>query len=276
MIHNLTDNNYEMIIDYSVKDSLKSFKEEVLDELYRVHLQQGEMPLLYSGGMDSTLILRSLQELGVKVKTLSFSFTADNSDIECELVKNRCKKYGIENPEFFYFEKNKFFDHINKLRIEENIVYPALHGFLMDYCVRNSQYDQFYCGMHCEYKLSEGKILMPPMPAFFKKLYPNKTFGFTTDRTFLSYFKHPQFIMNYKKDIPKLPFAGEDVWYVRDLIYMDCYPDIERSLKNFSAQHNSYRDYITGPFLRNHYTYVPIGYKAPQPCVFDPEFLINV
>ena len=264
-----------MIIDYSVKDSLKSFKQEVLDELYRVHLQQGEMPLLFSGGMDGTFILRSLQELGVKVKTLSFSFSKDNDDFECQLVKKRCKQYGIENPEFFYFDDKKFFKHINALRSEKNIVYPAIHGFLMDYCVNDSQYDKFYCGMSCEYKLIQGKIVMPPMPQLFKKYNPNKTFGFTTDRTFLSYFKHPLFVSNYKKSNPPMYDGSEDKWYVRDLIYMDCFPDIERSTKNFTDIWTS-RNHIAIPFIEHKKYYMPPSYEAPTPSVFDPEFLVNV
>lgn len=272
MIYNLTDTKYEIILDYSVKDNLKSFKEEVLDELYRVHQQQGEMPILYSGGMDGTFILRSLQELGVKIKTLSFSFTKDNSDHECLLVKERCRRYGIKTPEFFYFDKDDFISYAEYINQNKNIYYPSMHGFLMDYCVNNSPYNSFYCGMSCEYKLIQGKIVMPALPFIFKKNNPNKTFGFTNDKTFLSYFKHPLFMSNYKNDNPLLDDGMEDKWYVRDLIYMDCYPDIKRSLKNISAIWPS-RDHITSVFstkICNH------NFIKPASMVFDPEFLVNV
>ena len=58
---------YNIDIDYSVKDTLKTFKEEVLDELYAQYSLHGNMPVMFSGGMDSTFIVRSLIELGIFV-----------------------------------------------------------------------------------------------------------------------------------------------------------------------------------------------------------------
>lgn len=281
MIHNLVSiNKYEIKLDYTVVDSLKSFKEEVLDELYRIYKLNGDMPLLYSGGMDSTFILRSLQELGISPRTISFSFTEDNSDFDCELVKAKCKKYDVRPPEFFYIDGNALQDHVRYLVEEKDIAYPMLHGFYMDYFLNTLKYEKFFTGMSGEFKLKNGKVIMPYGPLMVMQNNPGRLFCFTTDRTFLSYFKHEKFIANYKTPNPLTETGAEDQWYIRDLIYMDCYPDMEREVKNLP---NPWRDHITTPFYKNVVPYLteryPLLYNPRcwiTQCEFDADFLVNV
>ncbi|CAB5222029.1 hypothetical protein UFOVP242_243 [uncultured Caudovirales phage] len=281
MIHNLISiNKYEIKLDYTVKDSLKSFKEEVLDELYRVYKLNGDIPLLYSGGMDSTFILRSLQELGISPRIVSFSFTEDNSDFDCELVKAKCKKYDVRPPEFFYIDGNKIQEHVEYLVEERDIAYPMLHGFFMDYFLSVNKDEKYFTGMSGEFKLKSGKIVLPYGPLMVKQNNPDRLFCFTSDRTFLSYFKHKQFIANYKNPNPLMANGQEDQWYIRDLIYMDCYPDMEREIKNLP---NTWRYHITTPFYKNVVPYLteryPLLYNPRcwiTQCEFDPEFLVNL
>ena len=274
MIHKLTDSKYEMIVDYSVKDSLKSFKEEVLDELYKIHQQQGEMPVLYSGGMDSTFILRCLQELGISIRTVSFSFSKDNSDHDCTLVKNKCKKYGVKDPEFFYFEKEKFFNHLFFLVNEKNITYPMPHGYLMDHFLTEIPLRKYHTGLQAEFKYKGGRVMMPPGPVMIKTNHPDRLFTFTSDRTFLSYFKNSLFVNNHKKFNPYIPDRGEDVWFIRDLIYQECFPDM---VKEEKLKYPVWRDYLMLPF----YNVIEpsLGkrknYVIP-PCYFSGEFLVKM
>lgn len=276
MVSNLTDTKYEVHLDYSVLGNLKPFKEEVLDELYKIHTLNGDMPLLFSGGMDSTFILRSLQELGINPSIVSFSFTKDNSDYDCELVKSRCKKFGTKPPEFFYMDEFKFAKHLRTLIDKKNIVYPVLHGFFIDYFLNAYTGVKFHTGLQVEFKLINDTIFLPSGPLFMKRNHPNRLYSFFSDRTFLSYFKHPTFVSNYKKPAPLLANNDVDQWYVRDLVYMDCYPEIEREIKN---PFNHWRDYIKEPFHKVVLPYIQKKYphlQKPPKCEFSAEFLVNL
>jgi hypothetical protein len=261
-------NFFKFIVDYSVKDNLKTFKEEVLDHLYSLHSLHGEMPVLYSGGMDSTFLIRSLIELGIKPKTITFSFSAENDDPDCEMVNRKCKLYGLEPPEFFYFDKAGFVENVKQVVYEEKRNYPMFHGFLMDYFLKKTKHLKLYTGMGSEFKCFDNKVVMNPGPFVVKKNHPNRLHCFTTDRIFLSYFKNKQFINNYKKPIPILPVGMVDKWYLRDLVYMDCYPDIEREEKFFGSY---WRDYVKNPFMDLNLPECVINWAE-----FDPDFLVNL
>lgn len=273
-------NEYKIELDYSVLGTLKSFKEEVLDELHNLNKLHGEMPVLFSGGMDSTFIIRSLMELGLKPKTISFSFSKNNDDYECELVKSKCKKYGLEPPEFFHIDKKAFFDHLDYLLRERDTAYPMLHGFFMDYFLKSNKHGRFYSGINCEFKLMNGKVYMPPGPILVRQNNPGQLYGFATDRTFLSYFKEKIFVDNYKKPFPMLNGDRVDSWYVRDLIYMDCYPDMDREPKDIP---NPWRAHIKEPFynevvpyLKNRFPLLYHDKVGIKPCEFDLDFLVNL
>lgn len=277
MIHKLLLNHagnsfhgfkYEVDLNVSVKDNLKPFKEEVLDELYSIHLKHGDLTLLFSGGMDSTFILRSLKELGINPKIITFSFSPNNDDFESELVKSKCKEYGAQPPDFFYIDKNDFFNHCNSIIESNQLPYPMIHGYMMDYFLNVHRGMKFYTGMSCEYKLKDNKIFIPAGPFLVKDNNPDQLYGFTTDKTFLSYFKHKQFVNNYKKENVYLNNGQLDRWYVRDLIYMDCYPDITRVSKDIPYDH---RRYIDSCFDSHVYLSKPI-----PPCTFDADYLVNL
>jgi 3'-phosphoadenosine 5'-phosphosulfate sulfotransferase (PAPS reductase)/FAD synthetase len=90
-------NEFRVELDYSVEENLKSFKEEVLNRLYTIHKDCSVDALMFSGGMDSTLILASL------LKNLN--------EEELESIMVCCSIHSlIENPEFwrrFVFNKLK-------------------------------------------------------------------------------------------------------------------------------------------------------------------------
>lgn len=277
MKYEINDNKFEMVVDYSVSKNLKSFKEEVLDELYFIHKTNGEMPILFSGGMDSTFILRSLQTLGINPKLITFSWSKDNSDFFCQLAIQKSKKYGTAPPEFFYMDEEKFINHTNYIETQKKIFYPMLHGYFMDYFLSTTHYDKFYCGMQAEYKLENGEIIMPGLPALVKKNNPDRIYCFTSDKVFLSYFKHPLFLENYEKN-NYIPFYGTlalDKWYVRDLIYQDCYPDMEKEVKFPDTPAMDYINMAFQQWSRTRPYRDPLNVEIP-PCTFDAKFLIEV
>jgi len=219
-------NEYRMSLDYSVEDNLKTFKEEVLDALNAVHKDFNVNDQMFSGGMDSTFILKSLLELGINPKLHTISFSEDQTDYDSLRVKDQCKKFGIPNPEFFYIDRYKFFRHVDFLTYEKRIAYPTLHCYYVDYFLSKMEDKSFFCGMSCEYRASNGFITMNVAPPTIKRCNPNKLYGFDSSKTFLSYINNEIFKNNFLKENPTIDTYGENIWYIRDLIYNNCYPEI--------------------------------------------------
>lgn len=223
----ITVNEYQIFFDYSVEKNLKSFKEEVLNELYVIYKNENINDLMFSGGMDSTFILRSLLELGIKPELHTICFTKEASDYDGLVTKNRCKKYGLKEPNFFYIDIKEIINHAEKLMFEEKLFFPMLHGYYVDYFLSKMQENKFFCGMSCEFKSSpNGIITMGIGPPIVKLKNPNRLYGFDTSRTFLSYVNNPIFKDNYLKEQPPCPL-GENKWHIRNLIYNNCYSDID-------------------------------------------------
>jgi len=227
----IVHNEYKIHLDYSVEKDLKSFKEEVLAELYSLYKNEGVVDLMFSGGMDGAFILRSLMELGVKPNLHTLSFSKDGSDYDSLQAKQRCKEFGFPEPNFFVMEKEDIINHITSCTFEYQKAYPTLHCYYVDYFLSKTKDTKFYCGMTCEYRLSGDIIKMQVAPQILKHDNPNRLYGFTTSRTFLSYVNDPVFKNNYLKEPPP-SLLGENLWHVRDLIYNNCYPDITIIQKN--------------------------------------------
>jgi len=199
MFHQIINiNEYIIRIDYTVEKTLKTFKEEVLDQLYSTYKLNGDIPLLFSGGMDSTFLLRSLLELGIKPRTLTMSFSKDHDTHDCNLVRERCKQYGLGDPDFLYIEEDAFFEHVRHLIFDKSIAYPMLHGFYISYILNTYSNVKFFTGMGSEFKLFDNLIKMPVGPQLVKQNNPNRLYDFATSRTFLSYLNHEQFDIDYK------------------------------------------------------------------------------
>jgi hypothetical protein len=219
-------NEYRMHLDYSVEEGLKTFKQEVLNTLYSVYKDFNINDQMFSGGMDSTFILRSLLELGISPKLHTLSFLKDQTDYDSLQAKAQCKKFGVQEPEFFYIDKYDFFKHVDILTYEKKIAYPALHCYYVDYFLSTMEDRKFFCGMACEYRTSKGFITMNVAPPIIKYCNPDRLFGFASSETFLAFVNNPIFKDNYLKENGVIETYGENIWRVRDLIYSDCYPEI--------------------------------------------------
>jgi hypothetical protein len=224
-------NEYRLHLDYSVEEGLKPFKEEVLDTLNCVHKDFDIESQMFSGGMDSTFILRSLLELGLTPRLHTLRLAKDQTDYESLREKDQCKKFGIKEPEFFYIDKYDLFKHIDILTYEKKIAFPTLHCYYVDYFLSKMGEEKFFCGMSCEYKTSKGFITMNVAPPAIKHFNPNRLYGFDSSKTFLSYVNNPIFKQNYLKENPIIDGYGENIWHIRDLIYKDCYSEIDAITK---------------------------------------------
>jgi hypothetical protein len=220
-------NEYRLHLDYSVEDDLKTFKEEVLDALNLTHKNFNVNDQMFSGGMDSTFILRSLLELGINPKLHTISFSKDQTDYDSLRAKDQCKEFGVQEPEFFYMDRDEFFKHVDFLTYEKNMAYPTLHCYFVDYFLSRMEMEgkKFFCGMSCEYRASNGFITMNVAPPIIKHANPDRLYGFDSSRTFLSYINNEIFKSNFLKETPNIYGYGEDLWWIRDLIYNNCYPE---------------------------------------------------
>jgi len=241
MKHELVLDEYQVEIDYSVEGNLKSFKEEVLNTLNQHHQNFGITDQMFSGGMDSVFILRSLQELGLSPTLHTMSFSKDNTDYGALLAKAQCKKFGAKEPDFFYVDKDDFLKHVNFVTYEKKIAYPTLHCYYMDYYASKMGDKKLFFGM-CEYRTSNGIVILNNVIQEVKEGSPNRFYGFESSETFLAFVNNPIFKLNYLKDNGPAKF-GENIWRVRDLVYTNCYPEIEVIPK---SNHND--NYITTPF----------------------------
>ena len=270
MEHKLTlENKYEIVLDYSVEQNLKSFKEEVLNSLYIFYKEENVNSQTFSGGMDSVFILRSLLELGITPKLYTFSFSKDHTDYDSLLAKKQCKKFGVEEPEFFYLDKDDFLNYVKFITLDKKIVFPALHGYYVDYFLSRKKDQKFFCGISCEYRTSNGVITMNPGPHIVKKHNPNRLYGFDNSRTFLSYINHSLFKENYLNKNPTNKVLSENIWYIRDLIYNDCYSEI--NIINKTTPNDSY---IANEFAINIAPIIPTTRQSIlhiQPFCFDAK-----
>lgn len=252
----------EIIPDYTVESSLKSFKEEVLDELSNQHKRYGNVPLFFSGGMDSTFILRSLLELNIKPKLFCFSFSKTNDDYECNLMVSICRKFNLEEPEFIYADVDKFIEHSKHIVQEKNITYPAFHGYFMHWALSSYPDQKFHSGMGVEYKLYGSTIVIPYNPHLVKQNNRYRLLDFTTSRTFLSYINHDKFLSNYKKEVPPEYSAWESL-YIRDEIYLSCYPDMGREIKRGAEL-----TYLSQPFAEEVQPHIKDKLQISNPITF--------
>ena len=244
MNHCIENNEYKVDIDYTVDVNLKSFKEEVLDCVYDLYKTHGDITLLFSGGNDSSFLLRTCIELGITPQTISFIFTQNYNSEDIKRAKQFCSSYSLKELEFVNIDGNEIINHINYLTEEEGIVYPQIHGYVMDYFLKTNKGTKYISGMGSEFKQHGLELKFPPMPWMVKANNPDQLFDFTTSRTFLSYVNNKINVDNYKKQtkiyFTENGYPRSNQWYIRDLIYNDCYPDLNLPYKTESDFESSF------------------------------------
>lgn len=223
--------------------------------------------------MDSSFTLLLLKDLGIEPKIHSFSFSKDQTDYGSLQVKAQCKKFGIKEPEFFYMDKYDLFRHIDFLTFEKRIAYPTLHCYYMDYYLSLTGDTRFFCGMFCDFRVSNGIITLNVAPPALANFNPNRLHQFQSSKTFLAFINDPIFKDNYLKPNPMIDFYGENIWHIRDLIYSNFYPELGIITKT-----NHEDAYLTIDFYENK---LPIIKKmfpmifCMKPFLFDAKIYLN-
>lgn len=216
-------------IDYSVESNLKSFKEEVLETLYKDYKLNNVDCLLLSDGMDSRFLSLCIRELNIPITCISFAFNNELNEIK-QRINDHVKKYNLKH-EYFFVEKEKFFKHLDFLTFDKNIAYPVINGYYIDFVLNNFKNSKFFSGASCEFKLYDCQYIVLGMsnPYFMNINNPKQLFGFYNSRCFLSYINSPIFLSNYDRN-PKTLYRSDE-WFIRDLIYQSCFPDLTVNLK---------------------------------------------
>ena len=214
--HRIDNNEFKIDIDYSVEANLKPFKEEVLDQVYSLYKVHGNIPVLFSGGNDSTFILRVLLELGITPHLVTFDYDPLYQWKSSNRARDVCKSLSLKEPEFFHLDIKKLIEHSTYLINEKNIAYPMIHAFILDYILSVYKDTKFYSGFGAEFKFDGEKIRIVLGPWLGKQNNPGRLFDFVSSRTFLSYINHPAFVSNYKTPLRRV---GNDMFGKKDHLH---------------------------------------------------------
>lgn len=218
-------NQFDIEFDDVDNQSLKPFKEEVIDHIENI-TNKKDVILLFSGGNDSRFIARTLMEINVPFKAITTCFKPDFTDYDSIVSQQFCLSNKIEQ-ERIYVNRRKFFEEVKHLAFNKGLVYNSLVCYYIQTVIEKELNHGFrgifLTGCGSEYKVTNGKIYMRHHPALLTENNTGLLYNFTTDKTFFSYIRNKHFIQNYK--------TTKDGFDIRDKIYQDCYPDLKLEKK---------------------------------------------
>jgi len=223
-------NKCDVEIDFSVESTLKSFKEEVLDHFERI-CKNKDVKLILSGGGDSRFIARCLIELGIPFTACTYVHKKDLSDYDSLVSTSFCRQWKIKH-EPIYLDERLFAEFVMDISQNSKVVYRIQNPYMMHYMMKLQEERGFkgifLSGAGSEFKVVNGKMPLPWNNTLIEIYCPDKWFNFTTDRTLLSYVRHPIFLKEFKN-------TKEIGFDIRDRIYRECFPDTVFPKKNRGA-----------------------------------------
>lgn len=230
-------NEVKVTFDLSLKDKVKSFKEEVLDHVKRITDKHDEVYLLLSGGMDSRFLALILLELGVDFTAITFSFDPNYNENDVFISKSFTKKYNIKH-EIFYLSQEEFAGCVDFYG-GKNFFINIMHAYNIFCTVHryNKPKCAFLSGACSEFKIENKKISLGHWVEFVKKIHPN-FYNFTTERIFLSYLNEKIIRENWENKYVSSPF------YLRNLVYTNIYPELDTNEKRGVAVNTNHLDYF--------------------------------
>lgn len=234
--HITADHEFECSLDYSLRGTTKSFKEEVADHIKNVVKGYDEVYLLFSGGMDSRFLSLLLMELGIDFTAITYAFSPNFDDYDSRASKDFSKRHGFKH-ELFHLELKEFADCI-KYHNDLGFSFPALNTYYVLTTLR--RYNQpnrvFLTGVASEFLIENKKVDIRWVIYVYQTIYPN-IHNFTTDRILFSYLDEPIIKDNWQ-DLSLGRF------YLRNKVYGSIYPDKLKSLKKRGPDHQHMVDYF--------------------------------
>lgn len=227
--HITADNVFECSLDYSLRGTTKSFKEEVKDHIKSVVEGRDHVYLLFSGGMDSRFLALVLLELGIDFTAITFAFSSRYDDYDSYVSKDFSKQHGFKH-ELFNVGSFDVWSCVEK-HYEKGINFSIMHRYLILLAVQkyNKSNCVFLTGAGSEVHITDKKIKTILLVSMFQIVYPN-IYNFTSDRILFSYLDNPIIKNNWQdKSLGKFD--------LRNKLYNSIYPDkleiIEKMGPNF-------------------------------------------
>ena len=234
--HITADNKFECSLDYSLRGTTKSFKEEVADHFKRIVEDHDQVYLLFSGGMDSRFIALILLELGIDFTAITYAFSPNFDDYDSRASKDFSKRHGFKH-ELFNLELEEVRSCI-EYHYEKGLSFPGLNFYYILSTLRryNQPNSVFLTGAASEFLIQNKKITKGWLIAALQTAYPNIR-NFTTDRILFSYLDEPIIKDNWQ-DLSLGRF------YLRNKVYGSIYPDKLKSLKKRGPDHQHMVDFF--------------------------------
>ena len=99
------------IIRNTITQPVKSYYEELLANAQRIRdTFTGDLDLLFSGGVDSEVVLRTYHTLGIPINVYIFKYENDYNVIEFRQAIKICNELGV-TPRIIDFNLEKFFEN---------------------------------------------------------------------------------------------------------------------------------------------------------------------
>jgi hypothetical protein len=119
---------FKIILKNTIDRPIKSYYEELLENGRVIRdTFSGTLDLLFSGGVDSEIILRVYKDLGIPINVYIFKYENDYNLIEYTQAIKSCDKLNVK-PKIIDFNLQKFFE--NEAYDIQQIVFASNSGWL--------------------------------------------------------------------------------------------------------------------------------------------------
>lgn len=211
--------------DYTQDNNLKSFKEEVKDNVASGCQGKNNIILLFSGGMDSCFLALTLKELGITFKAITYTGFAKLVNTDTIDSIEFCKTHNI-NQEIVYISSDELVAFAISKK-NNNIYRFAINQYLIDMIMEKYPDSFFVGGVGFELKHVEENLAIN-WPVEFLNENQNKFLSCMSDRAFFAYINNPIIKNNYRN----IPNIGKQAQFMlRGRIYSEAYPEIFNSGK---------------------------------------------
>lgn len=233
--HITADNKFECSLDYSLRGTTKSFKEEVADHFKNIVKDYGQIYLLFSGGMDSRFLALLLLELEIDFIAITYAFSSRYDDYDSRVSKDFSKRHGFKH-ELFNIGSFDTWSCVEKY-YEKGLVSHNLNSYYILLALQ--KYDKpncvFLTGAASEFLIQNKKIDLRWFLPVYQTIHPN-IHNFTTDKILFSYLDEPIIKDNWQDES-----LGR--FDLRNRLYTSIYPDKLEVLEKTPPDQQHITDY---------------------------------
>jgi hypothetical protein len=235
--HITADNKFECSLDYSLRGTTKSYKEEVTDHIKSVVEGRDHVYLLFSGGMDSRFLALLLLEMGIDFTAITFSSSSMYDDYDSYVSKDFSKRHAFKH-ELFNIGSFDVWSCAERYYEQKEISFVFLHAYYIFLAIEkyNKPNSVFLTGAGAEFRIKDKKIKKNFLISMLQVVYPN-IYNFISDRILFSYFDEPIIKDNWQDE-------SSYTQYYRDKLYNSIYPDKLEIIEKSTSNHTPKSDYF--------------------------------